>query len=116
MIVLKWKSVYLMQSAHADKLIQLQSLKYQFENWSGVLGAVYFDTDNWNSRLYLIESGLKGEFRIQPYFLEGFSIYSKLNWKLNDTNSLSFRYSTQKVLENLEKWNPEFGFQLDIVF
>ncbi|MDP7026939.1 MAG: hypothetical protein QF380_00860 [Candidatus Marinimicrobia bacterium] len=116
MIVLKWKSVHLMPSAHTGKLIQLQSLKYQFKNWSGVLGVVYFDTDNWNSRLYLIEPGLKGEFRIQPYFLEGISIYSKLNWKLNDINSLSFRYSTQKVLENLEKWSPEFGFQLDIVF
>ena len=40
--------------------------------------------------------GLKGEFRIQPYFLEGISIYLKVNWKINDLNSLSFRYSTQK--------------------
>ena len=57
-------------------LIVLTQFAYSaFENWSGVLGAVNFDTDNWNSRLYLIKSGLKGKFRIQPYFLEGISIY-----------------------------------------
>jgi len=99
-----------------EKAFKLQSLKYQKGKWSGVVGAVYFNTDNWDSRLYLIEPGLKGEFRIQPYFLEGISIYSKVNWKINDSNSLSFRYSTQRKKEISEKWKPEMGLQLDIVF
>ena len=80
------------------------------------MGSVYFNTDNWDSRFYLIEPGLKGKFRIQPYFLEGISIYSKVNWKINDSNSLSFRYSTQRKKEISEKWKPEMGLQLDIVF
>ena len=116
MIVLKWKSIHLIPSKYSGQLIQIQSLKCQNGKWSGVLGAVYFNTDNWDSRLYLIEPGLKGEFRIQPYFLEGISIYSKLNWKINDSNSLSFRYSTQRKREISEKWKPEMGLQLDIVF
>ena len=116
MIVLKWKSIQLKPSKQTGELIQLQSLKYQKGKWSGVVGAVYFNTDNWDSRLYLIEPGLKGEFRIQPYFLEGISIYSKVNWKINDSNSLSFRYSTQRKKEISEKWKPEMGLQLDIVF
>ena len=53
---------------------------------------------------------------VQPYFLEGISIYSKVNWKINDSNSLSFRYSTQRKKEISEKWKPEMGLQLDIVF
>jgi len=92
------------------------TVKFQKGKWSGVVGSVYFNTDNWDSRLYLIEPGLKGEFRIQPYFLEGISIYSKVNWKINDSNSLSFRYSTQRKKEISEKWKPEMGLQLDIVF
>ena len=116
MIVLKWKSIQLKPGNLTGELIQLQSLKYQKGKWSGVVGAVYFNTDNWDSRLYLIEPGLKGEFRIQPYFLEGISIYSKVNWKINDSNSLSFRYSTQRKKEISEKWKPEMGLQLDIVF
>ena len=116
MIVLKWKSIQLKPGNLTGELIQLQSLKYQKEKWSGIVGAVYFNTDNWDSRLYLIEPGLKGEFRIQPYFLEGISIYSKVNWKINDSNSLSFRYSTQRKKEISEKWKPEMGLQLDIVF
>ncbi len=116
MIVLKWKSILLKPGNQRGELIQMQSLKYHFENWSGVVGAIYFNMDNWDSRLYLIEPGLKGEFRIQPYYLEGISIYSKVNWKLNDSNSLSFRYSTQSKKEISEKWKPEMGLQLDIVF
>ena len=115
-IILKWKSIHLIPSNDSGQLIQLQSLKYQKGKWSGVVGAVYFNTDNWDSRLYLIGPGLKGEFRIQPYFLEGISIYSKVNWKINDSNSLSFRYSTQRKKEVSEKWKPEMGLQLDIVF
>ena len=53
---------------------------------------------------------------VQSYFLEGISIYSKVNWKINDSNSLSFRYSTQRKKEISEKWKPEMGLQLDIVF
>ena len=41
----------------------------------------------------------KFEFRIQPYFGVGISIYSKVNWKINDSNSLSFRYSKQRKKE-----------------
>ena len=82
--------------------------------WSGVVVAVYFNTDNWGSHLYLIEPGLKDAFRNQPYFLEEISIYSKVIWKINDSNSLSFRESTQR--KKSEKWKPEMGFQLDIVF
>jgi len=52
----------------------------------------------------------------QPYFWEGISIYSKVNWKINDSNSLSFRYSIQRKKEISEKWKPEMGLQLDIVF
>ena len=115
-IILKWKSIHLIPGNDSGQLIQLQSLNYQKGKWSGVVGAVYFNTDNWDSRLYLIEPGLKGEFRIQPYFLEGISIYSKVNWKINDSNSLSFRYSTQRKKEISEKWKPEMGLQLDIVF
>ena len=115
MIVLKWKSIQLKPGNLTGELIQLQSLKYQKGKWSGVVGAVYFNTDNWDSHLYLIEPGLKGEFRIQPYFLEGISIYSKVNWKINDSNSLSFRYSTH-MKKKSEKWKPEMGLQLDIVF
>ncbi|MBC8256458.1 MAG: hypothetical protein H8E85_04035 [Candidatus Marinimicrobia bacterium] len=116
MIILKWKSILLKPDYKRGELIQIQSLKYHFENWSCVLGAIYFNTDNWDSRLYLIEPGLKGEFRIQPYYLEGISIYSKVNWKVNDSNSLSFRYSTQTKINNWGKWEPEMGLQLDIVF
>ena len=116
MIVLKWKSIQLKPGNQTGELIQLQSLKYQKGKWSGVVGVVYFNTDNWDSRLYLIEPGLKGEFRIQPYFLEGISIYSKVNWNINDSNSLSFRYSIQRKKEISEKWKPEMGLQLDIVF
>ena len=92
------------------------TVKFQKGKWSGVVGSVYFNTDNWDSRFYLIEPGLKGKFRFQPYFLEGISIYSKVNWKINDSNSLSFRYSTQRKKEISEKWKPEIGLQLDIVF
>ena len=102
MIVLKWKSIQLKPDNLTGELIQLQSLKYQ--------------KGKWDSHLYLIEPGLKGKFRIQPYFLEGISIYSKVNWKINDSNSLSFRYSTQRKKEISEKWKPEMGLQLDIVF
>ena len=42
---------------------------------------------------------LKWKFRIQPHFLDGISIYSKVNWKINDSNSLSFRYSKQRKKE-----------------
>jgi len=46
MIVLKWKSIQLKPSKQTGELIQLQSLKYQKGKWSGVVGAVYFNTDN----------------------------------------------------------------------
>ena len=113
-MVLKWKSIHLIPGNDSGRLIQLQSLKYQKGKWYGVVGAVYFNTDNWDSRLHLIGPGLKGEFRIQPYFLEEISIYSKVIWKINYSNSLSFRESTQR--KKSEKWKPEMGFQLDIVF
>jgi len=101
-MVLKWKSIHLIPGNDSGRLIQLQSLKYQKGKWSGVVVAVYFNTDNWGSHLYLIEPGLKGAFRNQPYFLEEISIYSKVIWKINDSNSLSFRESTQR--KKSEKW------------
>ena len=113
-MVLKWKSIHLIPGNDSGRLIQLQSLKYQKGKWSGVVVAVYFNTDNWGFHLYLIEPGLKDAFRNQPYFLEEISIYSKVIWKINDSNSLSFRESTQR--KKSEKWKPEMGFQLDIVF
>ena len=81
-----------------------------------MFGAVYFDTENWDSRLHLIQPGLKGEFRIQPYYKQGSAFYSKLNWKINDSNLLSFRYSLEINLNDNIKWKPELGLQLDIVF
>ena len=81
-----------------------------------MIGAVYFDTENWDSRLYLIEPGLKGEFRIQPYYEQGSAFYSMVNLKLNDRNYLSFRYSLEININDNIKWKPEMGLQLDIVF
>ena len=46
----------------------------------------------------------------------GFGKTSNVNWKINDSNFLPFRYSTQKKKEISEKWKPEMGLQLDIVF
>ncbi len=115
-LILKWKYIHLSPSNETGQLLQIQSLKYQHRQWSGVIGAVYFDTENWDSRLYLIEPGLKGEFRIQPYYEQGSAFYSKLNWEINDNNSLSFRYSVEINLNDNIKWKPEMGLQLDIVF
>jgi len=86
------------------------TVKFQKGKWSGVVGSVYFNTDNWDSRLYLIEPGLKGEFRIQPYFLVGISIYLKVNWKINDSNSLSFRYSSQKGEGEIQRNGTPVGY------
>ena len=115
-LVLKWKYIHLSPDNETGQLLQIQSLKYHHKQWSGVIGAVYFDTENWDSRLYLIEPGLKGEFRIQPYYEQGSAFYSMVNLKLNDSNSLSFRYSLEININDNIKWKPEMGLQLDIVF
>jgi hypothetical protein len=39
-----------------------------------------------------------------------------VNLKLNDSNSLSFRYSLEININDNIKWKPEMGLQLDIVF
>ena len=87
--------IYLSPDDETGHLLQIQSLINHYKKWSGVLGTVYFDTENWDSRLYLIEPGLKGEFRIQPYYKKGRAFYSRANWKINASNSLSFRYSVK---------------------
>ena len=115
-MVLKWKYIHLSPDNETGQLLQIQSLKYHHKQWSGVIGAVYFETENWDSRLYLIEPGLKGEFRIQPYYEQGSAFYSMVNLKLNDSNSLSFRYSLEININDNIKWKPEMGLQLDIVF
>ena len=115
-LILKWKYIHLSPGDEIGQLLQIQSLKYHHKKWSGVFGAVYFDTENWVSHLYLIAAGLKGEFRIQPYYKRGGAVYSRINWKINASNSLSFRYSLKMNINDQIKWKPEMGLQLDIVF
>ena len=97
-------------------IFRIQSLKYHHKKWSGVFGAICFDTENWGSRLYLIEPGLRGDFRIQPYYKQGGAFYSRVSWNINDSNSLSLWYSLKVNFNDQSKWKPEMGLQLDIVF
>ena len=53
---------------------------------------------------------------MQPYYIEGYLLYSILNWKMNESNPLSFKYSVQISFTNQVEWKLEMGFQLDIVF
>jgi hypothetical protein len=83
-------------------LVQIQSLRLYRGKLFGIFGAVYYSTESGNSRLYLIEPGLKGEFRILPFYNDGFLLYSKLNLNLNTSYLFSFRYSLQ--INTVNKW------------
>tara|TARA_B100001123_G_C15233605_1_gene996195 strand:- start:840 stop:1166 length:327 start_codon:yes stop_codon:yes gene_type:complete len=71
--VFKLKSIHLFPSKQRGKLIQLQTLKYKLKKWTGIAGIVYFNTNKWDSRIYIIEPGLKGEFSSQPFYHDGVS-------------------------------------------
>ena len=63
-LILKLKYISITPDNETGRLIQTQSLLLHRGKWSGVFGAVYYKTESWNSRLYLIGPGIKGEFRL----------------------------------------------------
>ena len=71
---------------------------------TGILNSIYLSQD------------LNENYRMQPYYIEGYLLYSILNWKMNESNPLSFKYSVQISFTNQVEWKLEMGFQLDIVF
>ena len=97
-------------------IYQVQSLQLNRDLFFGVLGAVYYDTGGWNSILYLIEPKLKGEFNIQPYYLTGISLYSKLNFEIDQNNLFSLRCSLKIKSEKNWVAKSNIAIQLDIVF
>ena len=96
--------------------LQLQSKKLVKSNITSTLGTVYFNTDDWSSRVYLVLPGMAGEFSLKPFYGEGFTIYSLLKFKIDSTHYLYARYTLFPYLNGLWKMNSEFALQLDIVF
>ncbi len=58
------------------------------------LGSYWFDTDDWEHRLYVYEDGLPGEFNFRALAHRGVRIYGRLSWPVG-TGRISLRISQE---------------------
>jgi hypothetical protein len=61
--------------------------------FSGVLRLQYFETDDYNSRIYAYENDVLYSYSIPAFFDKGFRYYLNLNYDLNKQLSFWFRWS-----------------------
>lgn len=75
-----------------------------------------YKTDSWDSRMYIYEPGLKGEFRIRSFYDKGYSIFSKFIWNPSPVIFLSARISLDHASHNQTYFQQNVAVQMDIVF
>ncbi len=112
----KGKLILIKPQENWGYILQLQSKKIVMGNFNSTLGTVYFNTDDWSSRVYLVLPGMAGEFGLKPFYGEGISIFTLLKCKLDSTHHISARYTLLPYLNGLWEMNSVFALQLDIVF
>ncbi|MDR2383710.1 MAG: helix-hairpin-helix domain-containing protein [Prevotellaceae bacterium] len=92
-----------MQAAEKGFLMS-QDVKYKMKNipLSFVLRYAIFDTDSWNTRLYVYESDILYAFSIPAYYDRGCRYYLNIGYKIADTVQLWFRISQTYYFEKDE--------------
>jgi hypothetical protein len=81
-----------------------QDVKYKLKNipLSFVLRYAIFDTDSWNTRLYVYESDILYAFSIPAYYDNGCRYYLNIGYKILDKIQLWFRISQTYYFEKEE--------------
>ncbi|MDR3245962.1 MAG: helix-hairpin-helix domain-containing protein [Prevotellaceae bacterium] len=81
-----------------------QDIKYKLQNipLSFVLRYAVFDTDGWNSRLYVYESDILYAFSVPAYSDKGSRYYLNIGYKMWDKIQLWFRISQTYYFEKEE--------------
>jgi DNA uptake protein ComE-like DNA-binding protein len=81
-----------------------QDVKYKVKNTplSFALRYAIFDTDSWNTRLYVYESDILYAFSIPAYYDKGCRYYFNIGYKILDTIQLWFRISQTYFFEKDE--------------
>jgi hypothetical protein len=81
-----------------------QDVKYKLKNipLSFVLRYAIFDTDSWNTRLYVYESDILYAFSIPAYYDKGCRYYLNIGYKIVDKIQLWFRISQTYYFEKEE--------------
>ena len=78
---------------------------------------IFFDAPSYDSRLYQFESGVRGSFSNPPLYGKGMRWYCVLSYEVLNDVLLSFKYSADTKLPNLERistGNEESGLHDDL--
>jgi hypothetical protein len=89
---------------------------YETHQYNVTCGLNIYQTDSWDSRIYVYEPGLKGEFRIRSFYEKGYSIYTKIVWNPSPIIFFSARISLDYASHIQTNFQQNVAVQMDIVF
>lgn len=61
-------------------VFQETTYKSSRTNWECSLRVTYYNTEDWDSRVYLYEKGMPESFSVEPYFGKGIAIYGVIRY------------------------------------
>ena len=95
-------------------LLSVDFPKIQYNDFRFRYGMHQFKTDGWAARIYDYESSLPGEFRILPFYENGFEAYLTCQYALSSFSVLSFRYAVQWQNTAHTERQSAYALQFDI--
>ncbi|HUX94527.1 MAG TPA: hypothetical protein VMV47_02245 [Bacteroidales bacterium] len=82
------------EESGAKGVVMLQDINYRFGNIPLTLWVRFclFNTNNWDTRIYIYENDLLYGFSIPPLYGNGSRNYLMVSWKIKDKAELRFKY------------------------
>ena len=75
----------------------------------------FYNTDDWDSRIYIYENDLVNSFSIPAFYDDGNRSYMMIAWKPFKKTELRFKYGITTTMESdVASYKEEFKFQLRI--
>lgn len=108
------------KSSGSKGMLLAQDINYRFRKIPVTIWARYclFNTDDWDSRLYLYENDLLNSFSIPSLSGEGSRSYIMVKWEINDSAEIRLKYAITSVSTGSTDYENrnELKFQFKIFF